>query len=427
MVAVTLGAGCLTIQREETTMIANMRGVLGIVLAGGKGQRLSPLTDFRSKAAVPFGKNRLLDFAAMNMIHSDISVIKFLVQTKSQPIIEHIDKMYPSAPRYGKFVDIVPAQQKGGEEWYRGTADAVFQNRDLLGRKGSVVAAIFAADHIYAMDIRQMYADFLQKEAIFSVAVMPVPVEQAANDLGVMVVDDAYRIIAFEEKPARPSEIPGRPGWCLASMGNYLADIKTLVPLLEEDAADELSEHDFGKNVIPLMLKKNLPVFAYDFTRNVIEGQEGHYWADVGQIGSYWQANMDLCSVRPKLNLYNENWPIHTPPDNAPMAKIILGGSVSDALVSGGCIISGAQIVKSVLSPYSCVERGSVVHESVLLMGVKVGGDCGIYRTIIDKGRGEQQMIVPPGTTIGISREDDLARGFTVRDGITVVPSGYVF
>ncbi len=401
----------------------DIRNVIGIILAGGKGERLSPLTAHRAKPGVPFGgKYRIIDFVMNSFINSGIQNIKVLIQFKSQPLKQHIDRLYPSSPLYGHYIDTVSAQQKVGEEWYEGTADAVYQNLDILEAADFGAAAIFAGDHIFVMDVSQMYEFHCKKESEFTIAAIAVPVEQAAGQFGVIEVDRRNRVIGFEEKPEKPKEIPGRPGLCFASMGNYIADIPVLSGLLQEDAQNPDSKHDFGKNIIPMMLARSMPVYAYDFNSNLIEGQRRIYWRDVGTVRAYWEANMDLCRIEPEINLYNRTWPIRTFPDNAPPAKFIFHPDLDNHIISGGCIVSGARVHGSVLGQWVRVEQGANIVDSVIFPEVTVGAGVQLNTCIIDK-----KVNIPPGTRIGFSQADDEARGFSVVDGITVVPKGYQF
>lgn len=403
--------------------MTGLKNVVGVVLAGGKGERLFPLTKFRSKPAVPFGgKYRILDFVMNSFVNSGIKNIKILVQAKSQSLIQHIQHLYPSVPNYGYFVDSVPAQQMIGEGWYEGTADAVYQNLDRLRNKNFTIAAIFSGDHVFCIDVEQMYAFHLKKKSEFTICAIPFSVEIAAGQFGIIEVDESGRVIGFEEKPLNPKEIPGKPGMCFASMGNYLANIPCLSQFLYEDANDASSRHDFGENVIPTMLKAGEAVYAYDFSENKIKGQTNIYWRDVGTIYAYWDANMDLRTIDPKLNLYNvHNWPIRTFPDYAPPYKQGLKPIGNDNLISGGCITNGTNISGSVLSSFVKVEKNSSIVDSVIFSGVSIGENAHIQKCIIDKG-----VIIPSRARIGFSQKDDEERGFHVKDGITVVPFGAI-
>jgi len=401
-----------------------MRNLLGIILAGGAGERLKPLTQVRAKPAVPFGgKYRIADFVVNNFINSGIQNVKILVQTLSQPLINHISSLWPSAPVYNIFVQSIPAQKRVSEDWYKSTADAVYQNLNIFKDNPRYRrVAIFSGDHIFKMDVSQLDSYHQEKGADFTISSMVVKAEDAGR-FGILEVDEGNRIIGFEEKPKQPKEIPGKPGFCLTSMGNYLTEIPVLMEMLHEDAKNEWSTHDFGKDVIPLMLKKGLRMYAYDFADNKVPGEDQIYWRDVGTIKSFWEANMDLVSVKPELNLYNDLWPIKTSPDFTPPAKWVLSQTLVDnTIVSGGCIVTRAEIVKSVLSQRVRVEKRAVVRESVVFAGVKIGEGAQVRKAIIDK-----YVNVPPHARIGFSAEEDEARGFKVSDGITVVPKNYVF
>lgn len=401
-----------------------MRDLLGVILAGGAGERLKPLTQVRAKPAVPFGgKYRIADFVVNNFINSGIQNVKILVQTLSQPLINHLSSLWPSVPVYNFFVQSIPAQKRVSEDWYKSTADAVYQNLNIFKDNPQYRrVAIFSGDHVFKMDVSQLDQYHQEKGSDFTISSMIVKAEEACR-FGILEVDEGNRVIGFEEKPKQPKEIPGKPGYCLTSMGNYLADIPVLIEILHEDANKEWSTHDFGKDVIPLMLQKGLRMYAYDFAENKVPGEEQIYWRDVGTIRSYWEANMDLVSLSPELNLYNELWPIKTSPDFTPPAKLVLTQTLVDnTIISGGCIVTQAEISNSVLSQRVRVEKKAVVLASVVFAGVTIGEGAQVRKTIIDKN-----VHVPPHTRIGFSKEEDEARGFKVSDDITVVPKDYVF
>ena len=401
-----------------------MEDLLGVILAGGAGNRLRPLTSIRAKPAVPFGgKYRIIDFVINNFINSGLRNIKILVQSLSQPLINHVNKLWPSVPVYNFYVQAIPAQKRVSEEWYKSTADAVYQNLNIFVDNPQYKrAAIFSGDHIFKMDVSQFDRFHQEKGADFTISTMVIGAVDAGR-FGIIEIDEQNRVIGFEEKPDHPKEIPGKPGFCLTSMGNYIADISTLTEILHKDAKTEGSTHDFGKDVIPFMLKKGLRLFAYDFNVNKVPGEEQMYWRDVGTIRSYWEANMDLVSIKPELNLYNDLWPLRTTPDFTPPAKCVFRQWLMDnSIMSGGCIVTEAQLSNSVLSQRVRVERGALLCESVIFSGVTIGEGAKIRKTIIDKN-----VQVPPFTRIGFSREEDEARGFKISDGITVVPKNYVF
>jgi glucose-1-phosphate adenylyltransferase len=401
-----------------------MEDLLGIILAGGAGERLRPLTSDRAKPAVPFGgKYRIIDFVINNFINSGLRNIKILVQSLSQPLINHVNKLWPSVPVYNFYVQAIPAQKRVSEDWYKSTADAVYQNLNIFVDNPQYKrAAIFSGDHIFKMDVSQFDQFHKEKGADFTISTMVIGAEDAGR-FGIIEIDELNRIIGFEEKPDHPKEIPGKPGFCLTSMGNYIADISTLTDILHEDAKTEGSTHDFGKDVIPFMLGKGLRLFAYDFAENKVPGEDQMYWRDVGTIKSYWEANMDLVSIKPELNLYNDLWPLRTTPDFTPPAKCVFRQWLMDnSIMSGGCIVTEAQLSNSVLSQRVRVERGALVCESVIFSGVTIGEGAKIRKTIIDKN-----VQVPPFTQIGYSSEEDETRGFKISDGITIVPKNYLF
>ena len=401
-----------------------MEDLLGIVLAGGAGNRLRPLTSVRAKPAVPFGgKYRIIDFVINNFINSGLRNVKILVQNLSQPLINHVNKLWPSVPVYNFYVQAIPAQKRVSEDWYKSTADAVYQNLNIFVDNPQYRrVAIFSGDHIFKMDVSQFDQFHQGKCSDFTISSMIIRAEEACR-FGIIEIDEQSRVVGFEEKPKHPKEIPGKPGFCLTSMGNYITDISILTEILHEDAKTEGSTHDFGKDVIPFMLKKGLRLFAYDFADNKVPGEDHIYWRDVGTIRSYWEANMDLVSIKPELNLYNELWPLRTTPDFTPPAKCVFRQSLMDnSIMSGGCVVTQAELCNSVLSQLVRVEKGARVRESVLFQGVKIGEGAMVKKAIIDKN-----VVVPTSTRIGYSREEDEARGFKVFDGITVVPKNYVF
>ncbi len=410
--------------------MAPMRNVLVMILAGGQGTRLFPLTADRAKPAVPFGgKYRIIDFVINNFVNSELYKIKVLTQFKSDSLNQHIARCWPMPPFLNQYVELVPAQMRISSEWYRGTADAIYQNLNLIYDEMPDLVCVFGGDHIYRMDVGQMIDYHKRQSADLTIAAIPVPVKDA-SEFGVIEVDSMFRVTGWQEKPENPKEIPGRPGWALASMGNYVFNRDVLVEELVEDAAKEDSAHDFGKNVILNMIEKGRRVFVYDFATNTVPGQneeERGYWRDVGTIDAYWEANMDLVEIKPVFNLYNKGWPLKTYSYQAPPAKYVFNdeerrGFATDSIVSDGCIISGGRLVRCVLSPYCRVNSFSLVEESILMHGVNVGRHAKIRRAIIDKG-----VDIPPHTRIGYNKEEDEARGFYVSEGgITVVPKGAV-
>lgn len=407
-----------------------MNRTLMMVLAGGRGTRMMPLTQDRTKPAVPFaGRYRLIDFVLSNLVNSGFYRIVVLTQYKSQSLSQHISRAWRLARPLDHFVEPVPAQQRTGLGWYRGSADAIFQNLNLIEDASPTDVGVFGADHVYKMDVAQMLRLHRKRAAELTIAAIPVPVAEATQ-FGIMEVDADWRVLGFVEKPAHPPEIPGRPGWCLASMGNYFFTRRALERQVVADAAREGSAHDFGRDIIPTMLAEQRVVFAYDFSRNQVPGQnerERGYWRDVGSVGSYFEASMDLVSVVPVLDLYNRQWPIRTDYHQLAPAKFVHDdrdsnrvGSAVESLVSEGSIISGGTVHRSILSPCVRVHSYSHVESCILFENVEVGRDARIVRAILDKN-----VVVEPGARIGFDPDHDRARGLTVtEEGIAVAPKG---
>jgi glucose-1-phosphate adenylyltransferase len=404
------------------------RNVLTMILAGGMGERLYPLTRDRAKPAVPFGgRYRIIDFVINNFINSGFFKIKILTQFKSTSLIEHITRTWRLVPEIGQYVDVVPAQMRKGPFWFRGTADAVFQNLELIFDERPDLICVFGGDHIYKMDVNQMLQEHLANEADLTIATIPVPLSEARH-FGIVEIDEDFRVTGFVEKPKEGAKtIPGRPDMVLASMGNYIFDARVMIDVLQRNALRD-SAHDFGKEIIPDMYPR-MKVYAYDFAKNFIPGEEGYnqgYWRDVGTVDAYFEASMDLVAVTPLFNLYNPLWPIVSAPMHLPPAKFVFAdaqsqriGIATDSLVSDGSIISGGTINRCVLHPRVRIHSYADIDESILMDGVDVGRHSKIRRTIIDKG-----VRIPPHTTIGYDLEEDRQR-FTVTDsGIVVVPKG---
>jgi glucose-1-phosphate adenylyltransferase len=394
-----------------------------IVLAGGRGTRLRQLTDWRAKPAVPFaGKLKIIDFALSNCVNSDVRRIGVLTQYKAQSLIRHVERGWGFlATSLGEFVDVIPAQQQHGEVWYSGTANAVWQNLGIVQKEHPAHLLILGGDHVYKMDYGVMLEEHVARGARLSVACIEVPLEQA-SELGVMSVDADGRVIAFAEKPARPAPIPGRPTHALASMGIYVFDTDFLVERLSKDADDPQSMHDFGRDIIPAVIGR-FPVYAHRFASSCVNmvGDEP-YWRDVGTIDAYWEAHMDLTSVVPDLNLYDDAWPILSLQPQLAPAKFVFDdegrrGTAIDSLVSSGCIVSGAIVRRSVLFSKVRVAEGSLIEESAVLPYVTVGRQARLRRVVVDK-----YCQLPDGFAAGIDRQADLARGFHVTErGITLV------
>ncbi|MBE7704633.1 MAG: glucose-1-phosphate adenylyltransferase [Cyanobacteria bacterium SIG29] len=400
-----------------------------MILAGGEGKRLFPLTRDRAKPAVPFGgRYRIIDFVINNFINSGFYKIKILTQYKSDSLNQHIARSWPVSPILGQYIDLVPAQMRTDGNWYKGTADAVYQNIAHINDEGPKYVCVFGGDHIYRMDVSQMMRFHKKKEATLTISAIPIPISEA-SEFGIIEVDDEWRLTGFVEKPqTTPKCIPGHPDMCLASMGNYIFEAEELINEVVEDAKNENSSHDFGKNIIPKMLADGKPVYVYDYSQNEFTGmtpEERGHWRDVGSIDSYWQANMDLLDYKPVLNLYSTEWPLRTYNNNLPPAKFIWEegdrvGMATNSMVSEGCIISGGSISRCVLSPQVRINSFSNVTDSILMENVNVGRYCEIRKAIIDKN-----VDIPPYTKIGVDLEEDKRRGFLVSSGgVTVVPKG---
>jgi glucose-1-phosphate adenylyltransferase len=404
------------------------RNTLTMILAGGMGERLYPLTRDRAKPAVPFGgRYRIIDFVLNNFINSGFFKIKVLTQFKSNSLIEHITRTWQLSSEIGQYIDVVPAQMRKGPFWFRGTADAVYQNLELIFDERPDNVCVFGGDHIYKMDINAMMQFHLDSDADLTIATIPVPASEAYH-FGVVEIDDNFHVTGFVEKPKEGARtIPGRPDWVLASMGNYIFKAKVMIDVLESNALRD-SAHDFGKEIIPAMYE-GAKVMAYDFGQNLVPGENPEaigYWKDVGTIDSYYNSSMDLISISPKFNLYNPRWPIRSSPLNFPPAKFVFAeadrvGRATNSLVSAGVIISGGYINQSILSPRVRIHSYSEVEGSILMDGVEVGRRAKVRRAIIDKG-----VKIPPGTYIGYDLEQDRERFTVTESGIVVVPKGTV-
>ena len=404
---------------------------LVMILAGGEGKRLYPLTKDRAKPAVPFGgRYRIIDFVLNNFINSGFYKIKVLTQYKSDSLNKHITRGWALSPFLNQYVDLCPAQMRTGNDWYRGTADAIYQNIFHITDEDPRYVCIFGGDHIYKMKVSQMLDFHKEKKADLSISAIPIPIEEA-SEFGIMEVDDNWRLVNFVEKPqTKPKSIPGHPELCLASMGNYIFDKEILLDSLNKDANIESSHHDFGKDVIPMMFSEGKNIYVYNFSSNSFPGMapaEQGYWRDVGSIDAYWQANMDLLAYSPELNLYSKEWPLRTFNYNYPPAKFVWEegdrvGMATNSMVSEGCIISGGGLSHCVLSPKVRINSYSSVTDSILMEQVEVGRYSQIRKAIIDKN-----VVIPPHTKIGFDREEDLKRGFHVSaGGVTVVPKGAI-
>jgi glucose-1-phosphate adenylyltransferase len=391
--------------------------VLSIILAGGRGQRLSPLTRERSKPAVPFGgRYRIIDFVLSNFVNSEIYSIYVLVQYKSQSLIDHLTGAWRFGGRLRRqFVTVVPPQMRGGEIWYQGTADAVYQNLNLIEDFAPDLVAVFGADHIYRMDINQMIQFHLVKDAEATVAALPVPIESAGG-FGIIEVDEDERIVGFQEKPLRPKPMPSDPRQAYSSMGNYIFNTETLVDMLSEDARQE-TEHDFGRTIIGAMLQR-YPVYAYNFLNNEVPGvqpyEERGYWRDIGNLKAYWSAHMDLLGATPAFDLNNWQWPILSEGIDGLPSKLV-SGYVEDSLVGVGSVVVDAHVQRSIIGHSVRIQEGADIQESIVMDHTSIGKGARLRRAIIDRFN-----TIKPGETVGYDHEHD------ERHQYHVDPSGIV-
>jgi len=392
---------------------------LALVMAGGRGERLRHLTDDRCKPATPFGgKFRIIDFVLSNCVNSGIRRISVLTQYKAHSLIQHIQGGWGYLRgEFGEFVEIIPAQQQLGQFWYRGTADSVYQNLDIVRAHRPRHVLVLAGDHIYKMDYGPMIAYHVEKKADVTVGVVEVP-RLDARSFGVMTVNDWNRVIKFSEKPAEPDGIPGREDYALASMGIYVFNAQLLYRMLATMAATAGTAHDFGRNVIPDAIE-NRSVVAYPFRD--VRTQAQQYWRDVGTVDAYYEANLELVYVHPELNIYDERWPIWTYQQQQPPAKFVLDedgrrGLAINSMVSGGCIISGASISNSLLFSNVRVEERSSIEAAVILPNVRIGRRCLVQRAILDEG-----CVLPDGMRIGVDRAEDARRFYVTEKGVVLV------
>ena len=396
-----------------------MRDVLTLILAGGKGTRLEPLTRDRAKPAVPFGGlYRIVDFPLSNCLNSGLRRVLVLTQYKARSLDRHLARGWSFLSReLDEYIDVLPPQQRIDENWYKGTADAIYQNIYSIEKSDPKYVLVLAGDHIYKMNYRDMLQSHIDRRADLTIGCITVPRPEGVH-FGVMDVDNEDRVRGFLEKPREPPGLPDSPDECLASMGIYVFTAKSMYELLFEDAARADSEHDFGKNIIPGILGSQR-VFAYRFRDQ--NRKSVAYWRDVGTLDAYYQANMDLIEVDPVLNLYDRDWPIRTAQPQLPPPKFVFSdesrrGEALDSMVCQGCIVSGGHVRRSVLSPNVRVNSYARVEESILFEGVDVGRHCRIRRAIIDK-----DVKIPAGTTVGHDPEQDRRRGFVVSEGGVVV------
>jgi len=400
------------------------KNTYAMVLAGGRGSRLHQLTDWRAKPAVPFGgKFRIVDFVLSNCVNSGIRHIGVATQYKSHSLIQHIQRGWSFLNgQFGEFIDLLPAQQRVDEShWYKGTADAVFQNLDILRSTNPDFILVLGGDHVYKMDYGKLLAFHVESKADMTVACLEVPVAEAVA-FGVMSVDENSRVVEFSEKSANPATIPGKPGLCMASMGIYVFNAKFLFEQLIRDADDKRSSHDFGKDLIPHMIKK-YHVFAQNFEQSCVGMGDDNvpYWRDVGTIDSYWEANMELTKVIPDLNMYDQDWPIWTHQEQLPPAKFVFDedgrrGMAIDSLVSGGCIVSGSVVRRSLLFSDVRVNGYCDIEDSVLLPSVDINRNVTLKRVIVDKN-----CKIPEGLVVGVNPEEDRKHFHVTPNGVTLI------
>lgn len=398
--------------------------VLSLILAGGEGKRLMPLTGERAKPAVPFGGTyRLIDFVLSNMVNSNLTKVAVLTQYKSHSLDKHISVTWRMSTLLGSYVTPVPAQQRRGKHWFEGSADAIYQSMNLINDEDPDYVVVFGADNIYRMDVGQMLEAHIDSGLDATVAAIRVP-RKEASAFGIIDAGPDAKIREFLEKPADPPGLADSPDESFASMGNYIFSRDAFVEVLENDSKKEGSDHDMGGDIIPTFVDAG-SCGVYDFTLNDVPGsteKDRNYWRDVGTIDAFFDAHMDLISVDPEFNLYNEEWPIWTNQVQSPGAKFTLHGTAESSIVTNGCIISGGDVDHSVLSPGVRVESGATLDRCVVMDRAQIGKDCTLRNAILDKN-----VVVPDGVSIGVDREADLARGFTVSDGgVTVVPKSTV-
>lgn len=409
----------------STYLTQELKETLTFILAGGQGERLKPLTIQRAKPAVPFGgAYRIIDFTLSNCIHSGLRRIYVLTQYQARSLEEHIRFGWNFLPRrLEQFISVSPPHHATVEKWYQGTADAIYQNIDLVEDGGAKHVLVLSGDHIYKMDYGAMLRQHIAKGAKLTIGAVRIP-QSEARRFGIFEVDADDRVVSFQEKPAVGREIPGQPGWCLGSMGIYIFDAKEMVRRLRADATKNGSSHDFGKDVIPSMIDQ-AQVYAHRFVDR--DNPNDPYWRDVGTIDALYDANMDLVSVAPRFNLYDQAWPIYSLWHADPPAKTVLDGpgrrsEVVDSLLCAGVVVSGGRVKRSILSNRVHVEEGAVVEDSILFGGVKIGKGARVRRAVLDKW-----TEVPAGATIGHDRAEDERRFTVTPSGIVVVPSRYAF
>jgi glucose-1-phosphate adenylyltransferase len=405
-----------------------MPDVFGIVLAGGEGKRLAPLTADRAKPAVPFGGNyRLIDFALSNLVNAGYRQIVVLTQYKSHSLDRHISTTWRLSPLLGNYVAPVPAQMRRGPRWFSGSADAIYQNLNLLYDERPDIVAVFGADHIYRMDPRQMVDQHIESGAAVTVAALRAPLAEADQFGVIETAADGQTITAFREKPTDAVGLADAPDKVFASMGNYIFSAEALIDIVTRDAEDDGSKHDMGGSIVPALVESGA-AHVYDFSRNEVPGAsevERGYWRDVGTLDAFYDAHMDLISVEPEFNLYNRAWPILTWPDPLPPAKFVFDdedgrrGMALDSMVCAGVVISGATVRRSVLSPGAHLHSYAEVEDSVLMQGVDVGQHAVVRRAIVDKN-----VRIAPGAQIGVDAAADRERFTISAGGVVVIPKG---
>ncbi len=400
------------------------RDTMALILAGGRGSRLYELTNWRAKPALYFGgKYRIIDFPLSNCVNSGIRRIGVLTQYKAHSLVRHLVRGWTHFKKeLGEYVEILPASQRYSEDWYQGTADAIYQNLDIIRAEMPKYVMVLSGDHVYKMDYGPMLVAHVESGAEMTVCCLEVPIAEAAGAFGVMQVDAENRVTAFQEKPAQPAEIPGKPGLTLASMGNYIFNTDFLFDRLIKDAANLQSSHDFGNDIIPALIQ-NFHLHAYPFRDPETGGKA--YWRDVGTLDSFWMANMELIGTSPSLNLYEKDWPLWTYQEQLPPAKFVFNrddrrGSAVDSMVSGGCIVSGSLVSNSVLFSNVRINSYSTIDKSVILPQAEVGRHVRMRNTIVDRG-----CVIPKGMVIGHDADQDRANGLRVTDsGVVLVTRG---
>ena len=400
-----------------------VRSTVALILAGGRGERLRQLTDSRAKPAVPFGgKFRIIDFTLSNCVNSGIRRIGICTQYRAQSLIRHVQRGWSFLDgRFNEFVELLPAQQRASADWYRGTADAVYQNLDILRQHAPAHVLVLAGDHVYKMDYGKMLEQHVSRSAQVTLACAEVPLGDAVS-FGVLQIDDSGRVSAFDEKPAQPAPVPGRPDTALASMGIYVFDAAFLYEQLRDDARDRGSRHDFGKDILPRLVKQGRAVHAHRFSESCVNMARGlPYWRDVGTVDAYWEANIDLTHLVPDLNMYDQAWPIWTYQEQLPPAKFVFDddgrrGQALDSLVSGGCIISGARLKRSLLFSNVHVHSYCDIEDSVILPNVDIGRGVVLKRAVVD-----EHCRLAPGLVAGVDPAEDRKRFHVTAKGVTLI------